>query len=115
MFCGTGVIACAGGSYCPLNSTCGAGGGCTCNAGTIATTCTGTVCGTSCPLPDARCAPLFCGGGVVRCLDGGYCPANSVCYGGSSSVCLCLAGHTAITCSGVSCGSSCVFPNWRCL
>lgn len=111
-FCGAGITPCAGGVGCPPNSTCVAGGGCRCNVGFQATTCAGIPCA-SCPGVDFYCAPVFCGGGVVLCADGGYCPANSTCSPDSRQ-CLCNAGRRAVTCAGVTC-TPCAFPNWRCL
>jgi hypothetical protein len=111
-FCGAGVVACPGGSGCPPNSACTAGGGCLCNAGFQAVTCAGVAC-TSCPGVDFFCTPAFCGGGTVLCRDGGYCPANSTCSP-DSSACLCNPGRRAVTCAGVAC-TPCVYPGWRCI
>lgn len=111
LFCGMPSFSCGGGASCPANSTCVAGG-CLCNVGYQAVTCAGAPC-TTCPGADFYCTPVFCGAGVVRCGDGGYCPAYSVCFPDSSR-CLCAGGLRAVTCAGVPC-TSCVFPNWRCI
>ncbi len=112
LFCGMPSIACAGGSSCPAGSACVAGGGCLCNAGYQAVTCAGAPC-TTCPGADFYCAPVFCGAGAVLCSDGGYCPANSVCFPDSSR-CICVGGLRAVNCAGVTC-SPCSYPSWRCL
>jgi hypothetical protein len=112
------TVACGSG-FCPVTSVCSGSDGCTCPSDTVALTCSGIPCGSSCS-GAWWCAPRQAGACGATNFDvpcgsdgGGWCPSNGFCQNGG---CVCNRGFEPVSCAGLPCtdGAGCSYPNWWC-